>query len=102
MIVLWQRRVMQQACKCQARGNQCSRMGIPPMALGSGGTTLHKQGHIPRRSLTSPMHRRKKLDRRMPPMMRRRATVAMMVVAKVVGGGRYGKPPITEGDVPPV
>ncbi len=92
MILLWRRRVKRQARKCQARGNQCSSMGIPPMALEKGPTTIHKRGYIPRRSMMPPMHQRRHLDRRVPPMMCTRAAVAMMVVTIVVGG-LYGRTP---------
>jgi hypothetical protein len=70
------------------------------MALGKGPTTVHKQGYVLRRSMTSPMHQRRHLGRRVPPMMLRRATVAMMVVTIVVGGGCMEEPPIIVGDVP--
>jgi hypothetical protein len=101
VIVLQQRRVMQRSYKHQAWGNQCNCTGIPPMALGKGCTTIHNQGYISRRSMTPPMHGRRKLGRQMPSMMRRRVAVAMMVVAKVVGEGGTEDPPIIIGDIPP-
>ncbi len=100
MILLRQRRVKGQACKRHGRGNQCSHTGIPPMALGKGPTTVHKQGYIPRKSMMPPMHQRRHLGRRIPPMMHRRATMAMMVVTKVVGGGCTEETPIIVGDIP--
>ncbi len=111
VILLRQRRVVQRARITKARGNKCSRTGIPPMSLGKRTTTVDKQGNVSQRSMKSlktqrsqrsvmpPMTQKRLVCRWWHPMMRRGPVLALTLLGIKTGVRRclQEEPPIIIG-----